>query len=291
MTDDRCQTKYPILLIHGTAFRDWRGTGLYWGRIPKVLEDHGARLFYGGQDGWAMVEENGAALARRVEEILTQTGAEKIHLIAHSKGGLEARYLASSLGLGERLASVTLIATPNRGSVTMDRLYRLPRWLYRLCGFFTNTWFRLLGDRRPDFCAVCEQFTTGWTEAFNAANPDVPGLVYRSYAGVMSTWRSDFFLPAPAPRGGPQRRPGHRDLRPLDGLPGPLAGGGGPGGVPHGRGGLPPPAPPPPGPGLGRGGRVCGHGGRAKRVGAVRRAEVPGCEGAWTKARASARAA
>lgn len=194
MTDDRCQTKYPILLIHGTAFRDWRGTGLYWGRIPRALEDHGARLFYGGQDGWATVEENGAALARRAEEILTRTGAEKIHLIAHSKGGLEARYLASSLGLGERLASVTLIATPNRGSVTMDRLYRLPRWLYRLCGFFINTWFRLLGDRRPDFCAVCEQFTTGWTEAFNAANPDVPGLLYRSYAGVMSTWRSDFFL-------------------------------------------------------------------------------------------------
>ena len=191
MTD--CRTRYPILLIHGLNCRDdWIFP--YWGRVADVLRRHGARVYLSGQDAWGSIPGNAGALRRRGEEILTQTGSGKLDLIAHSKGGLEARYLASSLGLGEHIASVTLIATPNHGSVTMDRLYRLPRWLYRLCGFFINTWFRLLGDRYPDFCAVCEQFTTGWTETFNAANPDVPGLLYRSYAGIMSTWRADFFL-------------------------------------------------------------------------------------------------
>ena len=31
-----CATKYPILLVHGLGFRDWRYFN-YWGRIPKEL--------------------------------------------------------------------------------------------------------------------------------------------------------------------------------------------------------------------------------------------------------------
>ena len=43
-----CSTRYPFVLVHGTGFRDWG----YWGRIPKALEERGARVFFGGQDGW-----------------------------------------------------------------------------------------------------------------------------------------------------------------------------------------------------------------------------------------------
>ena len=52
MNDQSCRTRYPILLIHGTGFRDWKGIG-YWGRIPKILQEHGAQVYFGGQDGWA----------------------------------------------------------------------------------------------------------------------------------------------------------------------------------------------------------------------------------------------
>ncbi len=191
MTD--CGTRYPILLIHGTGFRDWKGVG-YWGRIPKALESHGAAVFFGGQDGWATVEENARALARRVDEVLAQTGSEKLHLIAHSKGGLDARYLCSTLGYGDRIASVNLVSAPNRGNHTMDALYRLPKWMFRLCGFFVNAWYRFIGDKNPDFCSVCFQFTTAWAQEFNRQNPDAPGVLYRSYAGAMKSWRSDIFM-------------------------------------------------------------------------------------------------
>lgn len=50
--DDRCKTRYPILLLHGAGFRDLKRP-LYWGRIPGALEAHGAALYYGQQDGWA----------------------------------------------------------------------------------------------------------------------------------------------------------------------------------------------------------------------------------------------
>lgn len=76
MEYDNCHTRYPIVLIHGTGFRDWRGLR-YWGRIPETLEKHGAKVFFGNQDGWATVEKNAAALKERVEEILAETGSEK----------------------------------------------------------------------------------------------------------------------------------------------------------------------------------------------------------------------
>ncbi len=185
-----CHTRYPIVLIHGAGFRDWG----YWGRIPKALEAHGAQVFFGTQDGWATVEENGHVLKRRLEEIIAETGCEKVHLIAHSKGGLDARYAISSLGMAPYVASLSLIATPNHGSKTMDLLYRLLKWAFRLIGAFVNTWYRLLGDHKPNFCAACFQFTTTWAQAFNRQNPDAPGVLYRSYVGVMRSFRSDVWM-------------------------------------------------------------------------------------------------
>lgn len=193
MEERDCQTRYPILMVHGTGFRDVEGIS-YWGRIPKALEAHGAAVFFGGQDSWATVEKNAEALKRRVQEILHRTGCEKVNIIAHSKGGLEARYLASSLDMGQFIASITLISTPNRGSKTMDLLARLPKVLFRIAGCFVNGWCRLIGDKHPDFFTACFQFTTAWAAAFNEANPDVDGIVYRSYAGVMRSCRSDMLM-------------------------------------------------------------------------------------------------
>lgn len=190
---ERCKTKYPILMIHGTGVRDFKHID-YWGRVRAALEAEGARVFTGGQDAWATVETNSAVLALRVMEVLDETGAEKLHIIAHSKGGLDARYMVSSLGMAPYVASLTTVSTPHHGSRTMDALCRLPQWLFRLGGFFVNLWYRILGDRDPDFRAVCGQFTTAWAEAFNRANPDAEGVLYRSYGGVMNRSTSDVFM-------------------------------------------------------------------------------------------------
>ena len=193
MSDTRCATRFPVLLIHGAGFRDLRWP-VYWGRIPRALEEHGARLYYGQQDCWASTAVNAAALKERAEEILRETGAEKLNLVAHSKGGLEARMLASSLGFGDRIASVTTIATPHRGSKTVDQLFAIPKGLFHIAAFAVNNWIRLVGDRKPDFLEVCKGFTTAHMEEFNRQNPDVPGIFYQSYACVMSHPFSDINL-------------------------------------------------------------------------------------------------
>ena len=93
--------KYPLLMVHGMGFRDNRVIG-YWGRIPKALEKCGAEVFFGGQDSNGSIEGNAAQLKKTIEAVLRQTGAEKVNIIAHSKGGLEARYLISTMGMGIR---------------------------------------------------------------------------------------------------------------------------------------------------------------------------------------------
>ena len=90
------QLKYPVLLVHGMGFRDDKRIG-YWGRIPQMLEQMGCRVFFGNQDSNGDTQTNGSILADRMEEILRQTGAEKLNVIAHSKGGLDSRYAISSL--------------------------------------------------------------------------------------------------------------------------------------------------------------------------------------------------
>ena len=64
MSDKRCATRYPIVLIHGAGFRDLKWP-VYWGRIPRALEERGASVFYGLQDCWGSVETNAEAIAAR----------------------------------------------------------------------------------------------------------------------------------------------------------------------------------------------------------------------------------
>ena len=193
MNSRSCQTKYPIVLIHGAGFRDLKWP-VYWGRIPAELQKRGAAVYYGLQDCWASTETNAAEIVRRIDEILVETGAEKVNLIAHSKGGLEARMAASSLGAGKKIASITTIATPHRGSKTVDLLFQMPRGLFHLAAFAVNNWIRVVGDKKPDFLAVCRGFTSERMAQFNEENPDVPGVYYQSFACVMGHPFSDLNL-------------------------------------------------------------------------------------------------
>lgn len=192
----RCALRYPLVLVHGTGFRDHKRLN-YWGRIPAALEREGAQVFYCHQDAWGTVEDNAEAVARRVCEVLTETGAEKVNLVAHSKGGLEARWALSELGLADKVASLTTLSTPHKGSETMERLSRLPDWCFRVIGVLVNGWYRLLGDRHPNFYHASRQFTTTWCQKLTSTAQGVPGVYCQSYAAAMKRSLSDVFLCVP----------------------------------------------------------------------------------------------
>ncbi|MDP4183224.1 MAG: triacylglycerol lipase, partial [Bacillota bacterium] len=145
-----CKTKFPIVLIHGLGFKDYKYIN-YWGRIPKELIRNGATIYYGNQEAWGTIEYNAQDVKDKILQIARETGCEKVNIIAHSKGGLDARYMISKLGMEDYVATLTMIAVPNQGSRIIDFIYILPKWFYGTAGKFIDKYFRLIGDKNPDF--------------------------------------------------------------------------------------------------------------------------------------------
>jgi len=136
-------------------------------------------------------------LKNRVESIIRQTECEKLNVIAHSKGGLETRYLISSLGMENKIASLTTVGTPHRGVAVMDTLLKAPRFIFKALALPVNAFSRLFGDTKPDFYNTCIQLSKQYAVQFNEKNPD-SGVVYcQSYAAVMKNSFSDFLLILP----------------------------------------------------------------------------------------------
>lgn len=193
---DSCATKYPVLFVHGVGYRDV-GIRLinYWGRIPDALKSEGCRVYFGGQDAWGTIEDNAGALAARVRGVLAESGAEKVNIIAHSKGGLDARKMLTLPGMAESVASLTTVATPHHGLEWVDKLLRLPPFLFSIASKYLDKLYRkIMGDENPCSLEVANQFTTGYMKKFNAEVTDAPGVYYQSYTAAMSHNFSDFFL-------------------------------------------------------------------------------------------------
>ena len=188
-----CSTKYPLLLVHGVFFRDTQYFN-YWGRIPKELELNGATVFYGKHSSAASIAESAAELKARIDEILSETGAEKINIIAHSKGGLDCRYAISKLGIGECVASFTTINTPHRGCLFAD--YLLNQSSPKLKDKIANTYnvtLKKIGDPKPDFLAAVNDLTnTSCRQIFSEMS--VPeGIYCQSVGSVLNKATSGKF--------------------------------------------------------------------------------------------------
>src|SRR3954452_2777798 len=111
-----------MVFVHGLcgfdrlyAFR--RPVKEYFPGIRERLEPAGTRVLV------ARVSPT-AGVARRAEDlrrfIRREVPSGPVHLVGHSMGGLDARYLVSRLGMHDRVLSVTTVGTPHRGSPVAD---------------------------------------------------------------------------------------------------------------------------------------------------------------------------
>ena len=188
-----CRTKYPLLLVHGVFFRDFRYFS-YWGRIPKALKKNGAEIHLGEQQSAASVKDSGTELAARIKEIANQTGCEKVNIIAHSKGGLDARYAVGCLGADKYVASVTTINTPHHGCNFADALIeKTPNKIKESIARKYNAAMSKLGDENPDFISAVTDLTAENCKKFNSEVPDSEHVYYQSVASKMNKWTSGKF--------------------------------------------------------------------------------------------------
>ncbi len=190
--DQVCRTRHPVLLVHGVFFRDWSAFN-YWGRIPAALTANGATVSYGNQDASRPVADCGAQLVTAIEQAAAETG--QVNIIAHSKGGLDARWAVSQLGMGSKVASLTTINTPHHGcGFARQILDRMPAQVQAGIGTRYDAFFTRLGDPDPDFLASIADLTDTECTRLNTLMPDDPDVVYLSLGSRMA---SRFAAPFP----------------------------------------------------------------------------------------------
>lgn len=188
-----CKTQYPLLLVHGVFFRDYRYIN-YWGRIPKELRRNGATVYYGRQQSAAAVEDSGRELAARIRQIVEETGCGKVNIIAHSKGGLDSRAAIAHQGMGPYVGTLTTINTPHRGCIFAEYLLgKVPEAARRKIAETYNAAMRRMGDENPDFLAAVTDLTASACAARNAVTPDDPGVVYESIMSYCKRARNGKF--------------------------------------------------------------------------------------------------
>jgi triacylglycerol lipase len=109
--------EHPIVLVHGLGARKQIGPLPYFRTLPAWLRRHGNQVFVADLTSWHSVEKRALELKHQIE---SQFPEGKVNLLGHSMGGLDARWLTSRLDFADRVASVTTIGTPHRGSVLGD---------------------------------------------------------------------------------------------------------------------------------------------------------------------------
>jgi triacylglycerol lipase len=127
-TPDPSGAPYPVVLMHGMAGFGQLKVGpvevTYFKDVVEDLTKHGESVFVTIVPPYDTSEVRAAAAKTQIDAILAKTGKRKVNLIGHSQGGLDARVLASpnGLGYGDKIASITTVATPHRGSAVADAL-------------------------------------------------------------------------------------------------------------------------------------------------------------------------
>ncbi len=140
----------PILLIHGLARFDifWNSLlGIdttssplldrlhYFKGIRTALIQAGFPAYCAHLSWAGSVDRRAHQLKQTVIRILQATGAPRIHLIAHSMGGLDARHMMFNDRhrdqIHRRIASLTTLSTPHDGATYADHLLKRLAWLYR----------------------------------------------------------------------------------------------------------------------------------------------------------------
>ncbi len=172
------ETKHPIMLVQGIlAFDSIAGVD-YWYGIADKLESEGSTVYTAHINAVNGSVARGEQLIAELENIqTTQTDVEKFNLIAHSQGGLTARYVMAVRP--DLIASVTTLGSPHQGAPIADVLNNVfPEDTYmggafEMVSAAVGTLIDMLsGDASgADVRALTAEFTTSGIATFNANYP------------------------------------------------------------------------------------------------------------------------
>ena len=187
--------KYPIVLVHGIILKDfWHFKA--FGKIEKILKEQGYHVYTADHDGLGTIQSNAEQLKEFVNRVLEKEGVKRVNLICHSKGGLDSLYMIDRLSMSAKVASVTFLCTPHKGSPIATRLYEMPKWIRNSLAIWLNFVYKLLGDKRPNALEVCRSLKSTPEDILKCFEPH-DGIYMQSYASELSSSRDDFVMGIP----------------------------------------------------------------------------------------------
>ncbi|HEX8276954.1 MAG TPA: alpha/beta fold hydrolase [Longimicrobiaceae bacterium] len=121
----------PIVLAHGIFrldqlrifFRDELGVDVgphYFNGIRQHLASAGFQVRETDASFAGPLALRARQLREQVAACLAETGAQKVHIIAHSMGGLDARRMIVDEDMADHVATLTTIGTPHHGTALAD---------------------------------------------------------------------------------------------------------------------------------------------------------------------------
>ena len=176
MTTDH-QLPAPVVLVHGIFGFDQLtvgdvGVANYFRLIPNALRKAGNFVPEPPQLNTAGRVSDRADGLKNYLQTNPDVAGKKVHLIAHSMGGLDARYLISTLKMADRVLSLTTIGTPHHGSPIADLVIANANPALNAFMEHLKVDVRGVSDLTTDAC-----------ERFNREVLDSPDVHYFSVAG------------------------------------------------------------------------------------------------------------
>jgi triacylglycerol lipase len=166
-------TKSPIVLMHG--FFGWGELGplSYFAGVAADLTAQGYDVYEPAVSPINSMEVRAGQWVTAIEEHFGK--GTKVNMIAHSQGGLDARYMISTLGWGDRVGALVMVSTPNRGTVLADIVDGL---LPGVDQSLINSILNIFGMSYEGISELSHEYVNN---TFNPANPDDPRVAYYSY--------------------------------------------------------------------------------------------------------------
>ncbi|KAF7339626.1 hypothetical protein MSAN_02177300 [Mycena sanguinolenta] len=188
--------KNPVVFCHGLLGFDSVTIGpaiapmevTHWRGIKEVLEANGTEVLITRVPATSSPVDRAKVLEEKISAVYP---GRSVHLIGHSMGGLDCRYLTTHLKYRKfRVLSITTIASPHRGSSFADHFLatvgraRMPSVL-SLLEFLPNGG----GDGKAFECLTIDSM-----RKFNEETPDDPTVRYFSWGatyepGLIDTWK------------------------------------------------------------------------------------------------------
>ncbi len=173
----------PVVLMHGfgvgASFR--RGGHLHEEALH--LRSRGVPAIAPNVSPYNTVHARTSQWNDRLRHVLDETDADRLLLIAHSMGGLDARHLISQMGWHEVVDVLVTISTPHRGSAVASLVLDQPElvrdWLTDVADWVGT---HILEDGSANIRQALAELTPEHMEnTFNPDVPDHPDVEYWSY--------------------------------------------------------------------------------------------------------------